>query len=290
MRSINLRQTLQTAESGTEDLLKSGFADSRFPAPDPTFCNPQAVVIFNKESELSLSMPQGGSVDLVLRKGPGRSRLAKLTVCLLWFLLCSSLAAGSSEEPVSAKSTAIPAKSSESEAVKRPSVDMEFQDVDIRDFISYVSDVTGTNFIMGPDVKGRVTVVSPKAVPVNEVFRFFQSVLEVYGYTTVQAGGLVKIVSSATAPGKSVETGLAEELETAKDKLVTQVIHLNYLSPDDAKSLLTPLVSESGVIVSHPPSGTLIITDSHPNIERLQKIIKAVDVPRAQEDNAVEGE
>jgi len=156
---------------------------------------------------------------------------------------------------------------------------MNFQDVDIRDFVNYVSEVTGTNFILGPDVQGRITVVSPTKVPVNEVFRFFQSVLEVHGYTTVEAGGLVKIVSSATAPGKGVETRSAEESRTAEDKFVTQVIHLHYLDPDDAKSLLTPLLSKGGVIVSHPSSGTLIITDFHPNIERLQKIIKAVDVP-----------
>lgn len=214
--------------------------------------------------------------------------MTKFTVCLLWFLWISP-AAGSSEQPALGKSTSIPASSSESEVVERPSVDMNFQDADIRDFISYVSEVTGTNFIIGPHVKGRVTVVSPTKVPVNEVFGFFQSVLEVHGYTTVEDGGVVKIVSSATARGKSVETWLSEELGIAQDRFVTQVIHLNYLSPDDAKSLLTPLVSEGGVIVSHPRSGTLIITDFLSNIQRLQKIIKAVDVPKVQEENSVVG-
>jgi type II secretory pathway component GspD/PulD (secretin) len=101
---------------------------------------------------------------------------------------------------------------------------------------------------------------------------------------------VVKIVSSATARGKSVETKGTEELGTAEDKYVTQVIHLNYLSPGDAKSLLTPLVSENSVIVSHPRSGTLIITDSYLNIKRLQQIIKAVDVPRAGKEISVVGE
>jgi len=244
-------------------------------------------MIFNIESELSLLVPQGGCVDLASKKGPGRSKLAKFTVCLVWFLVWNSPAAGSSEQPPSVESTGVSSESSESDVVERPSVDMNFQDVDIRAVVGYVSEVTGINFILGPDVKGRVTVVSPNAIPVNEVFRFFLSVLEIHGYTTVQAGGVVKIVPSTTAPGKSVETGLSEELGTAQDKLVTLVIHLNYLSPADAKSLLTPLVSESGVIVSRPPSGTLVMTDFHPNIERLQKIIKAVDVPRAREDNAI---
>ena len=215
----------------------------------------------------------------------------KVTVFLLWFLLWSSpTAAASSEQPESAKSISVPGKSSESKEIERASVTMSFKDVDIRDFVSYVSEVTGTNLILGPNVKGRVTVVSLTKVPVKEVFSFFQSVLEVHGYTTVEAGSVVKIVPSATARGKSVETRVTEELGTAEDKYVTQVIHLNYLSPGDATSLLTPLVSENSVIVSYPRSGTLIITDSHSNIQRLQQIIKAVDVPRARKEISVVGE
>ena len=207
----------------------------------------------------------------------------KFAVCLLWFLLWNSpTPAGSSEQPASAKSTSIPPESSESKVVERPSIEMNFHDVDIRDFVRYVSEVTGTNFIIGPKVKGRVTAVSPKAVPVNEVFGFLQSVLEVHGYTTVEAGGVVKIVPSATALGKSVETGRTEESGTAEDKFVTEVIHLNYLSPDDAKSLLTPLISKGSIIISYPRSGTLIITDFRSNIQRLQQIIKAVDVPEVR--------
>ncbi len=217
--------------------------------------------------------------------------MAKVTVFVLWFLLWSSpTAAGSSEQPASAKSVSILPNSSESKEIERPSVEMNFQDVDIRDFVSYVSKVTRTNFILGPNVKGRVTIVSATKVPVDEVFSFFQSVLEVHGYTTVEAGSVVKIVPSATARGKSVETGFREELRTAGDKFVTQVIHLNHLGLDDTKSLLTPLVSENSVIVSHHRSGMLIITDSLSNIQRLQQIIKAIDVPKALEEISVVGE
>jgi len=221
----------------------------------------------------------------------GKSVLVKATVFLLWFLLWSSLtAAGSSQQLEPAKSVDIPPKSSGSKEVERPSVKMDFQDVDIRDFVRYVSKVTGQNVIVGPNVKGRITVVSPNMVPIDEVFSVFLSVLEVYGYTTVEAGSVVKIVPSATARGKGVKTGFIEKSGTAEDKFVTQVLHLNYLSPDDAKGILTPLVSEDSVIVSHPRSGTLIITDYISNIERLRRIIEAMDVPGSREEISVVGE
>jgi general secretion pathway protein D len=243
------------------------------------------------DSELSLSMSQDGVIDLAMREYLGRSSLVKVTVIFLWFLFWSGpTAAGPSEQPESAKSVSIPQKLSESQEVERPSVEMDFHDVDIRDFVSYVSEVTGTNFILDPNVKGRVTVVSPTKVPVSEVFSFFQSVLEVHGYTTVEAGSVVKIVPSATARGKSVKTRFREESGTAEDKFETQVIYLKYLSPDDAKNMLTPLVSKNSVIVSHPRSGTLIITDFLSNIERLRRIIEAMDVPGVREETSVVGE
>jgi len=167
---------------------------------------------------------------------------------------------------------------------------MDFQDVDIPDFVRYVSKVTGQNFIVGPNVKGRITLVSPNKVPIDEVFNIFLSILEVHGYTTVEAGSVVKIVPSATARGKNVKAGFREKSGRAEDKFVTQVLHLNYLSPDDAKSMLTPLVSKDSVVVSHPGSATLIITDFLSNIERLRRIIEAMDVPEFREEISVVGE
>lgn len=176
------------------------------------------------------------------------------------------------------------------EESNRQFVEIDFDNVDILLFVKFVSEATGKNFVVDPEVKGKVTIVSPEKMPVDEVYKVFQSVLEVHGYTTVDAGSVVKIVPSGTARGKGVKTGFIEKSGAAEDKFVTQVLHLNYLSPDDAKSMLTPLVSQDSVIVSHPGSGTLVITDFLSNIERLRRIIEAMDVPGFREEMSVSGE
>lgn len=201
------------------------------------------------------------------------------TVALLWFLLWMGPAAGRCEPSSALEKGGVPDTATKTEAAQMSFVDMDFRDADIRDVISHVSEVTGVNVIVDPRVQGPITVVSSTKVPVSEVFVFFQSVLEVHGYTLVEAaGGVIKIIPSETAPGRNVETRLPGESEIVEDRLVTKVVPLYHISPDDAKRVLNPLVSESGVIVSHPASGSLIITDFHPNIERLEKIIKALDV------------
>ena len=206
---------------------------------------------------------------------------------VLWFAVLCIPASASSSEELDSDSHSKPSKLNDD---KTELVEMNFQDADIRDFVSYVSELTGTNFVLDPSVKGSVTTMAPAKVPLNEVFSFFQSVLEIHGYTIVEAGSVVKIIPSAKARGKSIDTKIKEEPRKAQDNLATQVIHLNYLSPADAKDILTPLVSKNSVIISYPQSGSLIITDTHSNIQRLQQIIKAIDVPRTQDNIEVVGE
>ncbi|MDY6990012.1 MAG: hypothetical protein SWQ30_18375 [Thermodesulfobacteriota bacterium] len=85
-------------------------------------------------------------------------------------------------------------------------VKMDFEDVDILVFIKAVSEITGKDFIVSPKVRGKVSVVAPREIPVNEAYQVFQSVLEVHGFTTVPAGSVVKIVPSSEAKGKAVDT------------------------------------------------------------------------------------
>jgi general secretion pathway protein D len=175
------------------------------------------------------------------------------------------------------------AESGPSESVK-----MDFQNVDIRTVAGYVSEVTGLNFIVGPDVKGRITVVAPMKVPVVEVLGFFQSILEIHGYTTVEAGNMTKIVPAAEALSKGVETVTETVPEKPSDTIVTEVVRVRHLSPAEAKEVLSPMVSENAVILSYTEPGTLIITDSHSNIERLKRVLKVLDVPKAEEKISVQ--
>ena len=166
---------------------------------------------------------------------------------------------------------------SEEEAVER-FVTIDFENVDINLFIKYISELTGANFIIDKAVRGNVTIVSPTKISIGEAYKVFESVLEVQGFTTVPAGSIIKIVPSADARSKSVETGFKEDTGEVTDKIVTQLIPLKYADPDELKKLFTPLVSKNSVVIAYPATNLLIITDVLSNINRLMQIIKEVDV------------
>ena len=157
-------------------------------------------------------------------------------------------------------------------------VSIDFNNVDINVFIKFMSELSGTNFVVDQRVKGKVTIISPSKISMTEAYKVFESVLEVHGYTTVKSGEVVKIIPSPDARSKNIETMLREEASAPEDKVVTQLIPLTYADPVEIKRLFTPMVSKSSVILAYPPTNILIVTDVYSNIKRLLKILKKIDI------------
>ena len=161
---------------------------------------------------------------------------------------------------------------------------INFDDVDIRVLIKFVSELTGRNFLLDERVKGKVTVISPRKIAVDEVYKVLESVLEIYGFTTVPSGEVIKVVPTVEARGKNMELRLNRDSAGPEDKLVTQILSLQHSSPDEMKKILDPLISKNSIILSYPPTGMLIITDVSSNIKRLQEIVTALDVEGAGDE------
>ena len=157
-------------------------------------------------------------------------------------------------------------------------ITIDFNNVDIIVFIKFISELTETNFVIDQRVKGKVTIISPSKISLQEAYKVFESVLEVHGYTTVKSGEVIKIIPSPDARTKSIETLLREESGAPEDKVVTQLIPLQYADPAQIKRLFTPMVSKSSVILDYPPTRMLIVTDVYSNIQRLMRILKTIDI------------
>ena len=159
-------------------------------------------------------------------------------------------------------------------------VAIDFNNVDISVFIKFISELTGTNFLVDPRIKGKVTINSPSKITVAETYRVFESVLELNGFTTVPGDGITKIIPSAVARSTNLETILDPKV-TAPDahRSVTKILQLRYADANEVRRLITPLVAKTSVILAYTQTNALIITDNAANIQRLEKIIAAIDRP-----------
>ena len=163
-------------------------------------------------------------------------------------------------------------------------VTMDFDGMEIGMLVKFIADITKKNFIIDNNVTGKVSVVSPRKMTIDEAYKVFESILEVNGYTTVKTGNIIKVVKSSDAVTKGIETQTTIST-TGQDKLVTQIIQLKYADAEDIKNLITPLISKSSSqIMAYPLSNLLIVTDTVSNLKKIMDIIKVIDVKGNAQD------
>jgi general secretion pathway protein D len=84
-------------------------------------------------------------------------------------------------------------------------VAVDFENVDLRVFIKFVSEATGRVFLLDERVRGQVSVRFTNKIPVEELYTVLESVLEVKGFAAVPAGAVTKIVPLGTAKQRGIE-------------------------------------------------------------------------------------
>ncbi len=158
----------------------------------------------------------------------------------------------------------------------------DYNNADIGDVIEAISKLTGKNFIVDPQVRGKITVIAPSQITVAEAYRAFLSALAINGFTVVPYGNFLKITSTRNAQRSSIETYSGNYFPDT-DQLITRIIRLKYISADEVNKNLRILNSKDGEMVAYAPTNSLIITDFGSNIDRVVKIINQLDVPGFEE-------
>lgn len=154
-------------------------------------------------------------------------------------------------------------------------VTLDFQNVELIDMIGTISELTGENFVYDESVRGKVSVVSPKPVSVDEAYRLFTTVLKVKGFTIIPSGKVNKIVSTRSAKEENLPISDGRNLG---EQFITRLIELNNLDATVVvDTILRPLMPKTSHVVAHAPTNTVVITDSAANINRLAKILATLD-------------
>jgi general secretion pathway protein D len=155
-------------------------------------------------------------------------------------------------------------------------VTLNLKDADINALIGTVAEVTGKNFIVDPRVKGKVTVISSRAMSADEVYQVFLSILKVHGFAVVPSGEVMKIVPDVSAKQDSIPN-VSDETPGRGDEMVTRVIQVDNVAAAQLVPILRPLVPQQGHLAAYPETNVLIISDRAENVARLVDIIRRVD-------------
>lgn len=84
-------------------------------------------------------------------------------------------------------------------------VAVDFENVDLRIFIKFVSETTGRVFLLDDRVRGQVSVRFANKIPIDQLPDVLASVLELKGFAAIPAGSVTKIVPLATAKQRGID-------------------------------------------------------------------------------------
>src|SRR6266852_5309128 len=166
---------------------------------------------------------------------------------------------------------------------------LNFDNADIETVIHAASEIVGFNYVLAPDVRGKVTVQTSGRIPQEDVFGVLLAILEVHGFTAIRSGNLYKIIKIEGARERAVPLIVGDSADTSRsaDEIITQIVPVRYATVTDLNSLLRPLISARGALIAHRETNVLVITDTASNIQRLLEIVGLVDVEVALDELSI---
>jgi general secretion pathway protein D len=155
-------------------------------------------------------------------------------------------------------------------------ITLNLKDADINALIGTVAEVTGKNFIVDPRVKGKVTVISSRAMDSDEVYQVFLSILKVHGFAAVPSGAVIKVLPDVSAKQDSIPN-VGDDAPGRGDEMVTRVVQVDNVAAAQLVPILRPLVPQQGHLAAYPATNVLIMSDRAENVSRLVNIIRRID-------------
>ena len=168
---------------------------------------------------------------------------------------------------------------------------LNFVNADIEAVARTLAGLTGRNLVVDPRVKGSINLSTEKPVSPAVAWDQFLATLRLQGFSMVVSNGLYKVVPEAEAKlqgGGVTEVpnpvGTPPAPATAPaGQVVTHIFKLNFENANNLVAVLRPLISPNNTINVNPGNNSLIITDYADNLQRLGRIIAALDVSNASD-------
>ncbi|MBD9393572.1 type II secretion system secretin GspD [Acidovorax sp. ACV01] len=165
-------------------------------------------------------------------------------------------------------------------------VTLNFANAEIEAVARTMATITGRNVVVDPRVKGQLNLVTERAVTPAAAFQQFLAALRLQGFTVVEAAGLYKVVPEADAKLQGGSVSVVQGSSGSAPgggQIVTQIFKLNFENAANLVPVLRPLISPNNTINVNPGNNSLVITDYADNLQRLARIVAAMDVSNASD-------
>ncbi|MEJ7928827.1 type II secretion system secretin GspD [Ramlibacter sp. AN1015] len=158
-------------------------------------------------------------------------------------------------------------------------VTLNFTNAEIEAVARTMAAILGRNIVVDPRVRGTMSLSTEQPVSPQVAWNQFLASLRLSGFTVVESAGLLKVVPEAEAKLQAAPVSVGQP--PAGNQIVTQIFRLTHENPNSLVPVLRPLISPNNTINVNPGTNSLVITDYADNLQRIARIVAALDVPSA---------
>lgn len=156
---------------------------------------------------------------------------------------------------------------------KSETIDINFRNLDVKDFVKMISKITKRNILINAPLKGKINFISHQPIKKNSLFKLANSILADKGLTIIDQGDYYKVVKLNDAAGEGLDVSDYVKGET----MLTVMFPLKYSNSAVIRAKIKPLLHRSAKIISFKENNVLAITSTPQTLRAIGKIIKAVE-------------
>jgi type IV pilus assembly protein PilQ len=157
-------------------------------------------------------------------------------------------------------------------------VSLDLRDVNIKDFFALISELSGLNVVLDPNVNGTVTLRLTD-VPWDQAL---DVVLKNYQLGGQLQGNVLRIATNGTLQQEQNNQKALRDAQELAAPLDTRTFVLNYTKAQEVSTTLKNLTSARGQIIVDARRNALIIKDIPTQFSNLESMVKFLDTPAQQ--------
>lgn len=157
-------------------------------------------------------------------------------------------------------------------------ISLDLKDYDIKDFFRLISEISGLNVVLDPNVNGMVTLKLTD-VPWDQAL---DVVLRNNQLGAQLQGNVLRIATNATLQAEQTAQKNLRDAQEQAAPLVTRTFLMNYTTAKTVSDTLKTLLSPRGTIITDDRRNALIITDVPSQYTNLENMVKFMDTPQQQ--------
>ena len=152
-------------------------------------------------------------------------------------------------------------------------VDFNVKDIDIRNLLAAVSDISKKNIIVADDVKGTVTI-KLRNVPWDQALDI---ILKSKGLGKEEVGNIIRVAPLEKLRAEAKEAADAAKIKQTYEPLKVRLIPVNYATADGMVDKIKDSLTDRGTVSVDKRTNILVVKDVADSLLRAEGIVRNLD-------------